>query len=574
MTETATTRRRAPTRWQLPATAGDERVSALARELALPIPVCALLRARGIEDATAARRFLQSPLTDLHPPSLMRDLDRAVDRIADAVRRGETILVHGDYDVDGITSTTFLTRVLRALGGRVEPFVPNRMTDGYDLTEAGVHAAVDARAALVVTCDCGTSALEPVRQLKALGIDTIITDHHLPGGPLPDAVAVLNPRRPDCEYPDKDLVAGGVAFKLALGVTRAMGAPDSLVFDLLDLVALATVADVAPLRGENRIIVRHGLRRMASSTVPGIRALLRASGLDAKELTAGRLGFVLAPRLNATGRIGSALRGVELLLTDDDGVALGIARELEELNRRRQDLDRQTLSEARRQLDAMDFDRTHGIVLAAQGWHPGVIGIVASRVVEETARPTVLVALDGDVGKGSGRSIPAFDLHGALVECRDLFVRFGGHRAAAGVTIDAARIDEFAERFNDVARSRLKPEDLSHRLHIDLELPLSEATDKLVDALKHCEPYGVGNPAPVFLSSGVSAAAAVRRIGESGIRTRLARGPAAIDAVAWDFSHRVGDFDWSAPIDVAYRLERDEWQGRARLQARIADIRQ
>ena len=546
----------------------------LAAELALPLPVCALLTARGLTDPVAARRFLQSPLADLHSPSAMRDLDRAVGRIQRAIESGETMLVHGDYDVDGITSTVFLTRVFRLLGARVVPFVPNRLTDGYDLTGAGVKAARDCGAGLVVTCDCGTSAVEPVAQLRAAGIDVIITDHHLPNGPLPDALAVLNPRRPDCGYPDKDLVAGGVSFKLALGVTRAVGGDESIVFDLLDLVAMATVADVAPLRGENRILVRHGLRRMASSSLPGVRALVRAAGLDAKELTAGRIGFVLAPRLNAAGRIGSAMRGVELLLTDDEGVALGIARELEELNRRRQDLDRQTLTEARRQLDLLDLDSTYGLVLAGEGWHPGVVGIVASRVVEETARPAVLVALEGSVGKGSGRSIPAFDLHGALSECSDLFTRFGGHRAAAGVTLDASRIDEFAERFNQVAMERLTPDDLTHELRIDLELPLGSATEELFQALRHCEPYGVGNPAPVFLASQVTAAAAVRRIGETGIRTRLAQGTAAIDAIAWDFAQRVSDFDWSRPLDVVYRLERDEWQGRARLQARIADARQ
>lgn len=561
-------------RWALPKVQQEAAVAAMARELSLPLSVCSLLVARGMIDPAAVQRFLQSPLSDLAPPSAMLDLDRAVERIVRAIRGGETILVHGDYDVDGITSTTFLTRVFRALGGRVVPFVPNRMTDGYDLTDAGVRAAVTHGASLVVTCDCGTSAVEPVKRLRAAGIDTIITDHHLPGGPLPDAIAVLNPRRPDCAYPDKDLVAGGVAFKLALGVLDAMEAPESLAFDLIDLVALATVADVAPLRGENRILVRHGLRKMAQSSLPGMRALLRASGLDAKELTAGRIGFVLAPRLNATGRIGSALRGVELLLTDDDGVALGIARELEELNRRRQDLDRQTLDAARRQLDALDMNEYSGIVLAGEGWHPGVIGIVASRIVEETARPTVLVALENGIGKGSGRSIPAFDLHGALVECRELFVRFGGHRAAAGVTLETARVSAFAERFNEIARSKLTPDDLAHTLHIDLELPIDLANDALVDALKHCEPYGVGNPAPVFLASGVSAAAAVRRIGETGIRTRLAHGKATLDAVAWDFAHRIRDFNWSKPIDVVYRLERDEWQGRARLQARIADIRQ
>jgi single-stranded-DNA-specific exonuclease len=546
----------------------------LAETLSLPSPLCALLTSRGLRDPDAVRRFLQAPLSDLHPPGALRDIDRAVERIGQAIDMGEVMLVHGDYDVDGITSTALLTRTLRALGARVVPFVPHRITDGYDLSAAGVRAAREHGATLVITCDCGTTAVSPVTELNAAGVDVIITDHHLPSAPLPDAIALLNPRRRGCEYPDKDLVAGAVTFKLALAVTRVRGGNEGFVFDMLDLVALATVADVAPLRGENRILVRHGLRRMADSNIPGVRALLRACGLDAKELTAGRVGFILAPRINAAGRVGSAMRALELLLTDDESEALGIARELEELNQYRQDLDRATLQSARRQLDAIDLDETFGIVLASDEWHPGVIGIVASRVVEETARPTVLVAVEGGVGKGSGRSIPAFDLHGALSDCQSLFVRFGGHRAAAGITIDASRIDEFAMRFNAVARGKLTRDDLSHELRVDLAMPLSMATEDLLDALRHCEPYGVGNPSPVFLATNVRAQTPPRRIGETGMRVRIEDETGAVDAVAWDFAHRLADFDWRAPFDVAYRLERDEWQGRTRLQARLCDVRQ
>jgi single-stranded-DNA-specific exonuclease len=276
---------------------------------------------------------------------------------------------------------------------------------------------------------------------------------------LPSCFALLNPNLPDSVYPERDrgLAAVGVAFKLALAVTRALGATDAPVYRLLDLVALATIADIAPLRGENRVFARYGLRMLAESTLPGLRALVRAAGLDAKPLTAGRVGYILAPRLNAVGRLGHALRGVQLLLTDDEREANTIARELEELNRKRQDIDRATLAQARRQLERIDLDTTYGLVLHAEGWHPGVIGIVASRIVEETARPAVLVAVDDGIGKGSGRSIPAFDLHSALAECdaEGLFQRFGGHKAAAGVTIDARKLDAFAERFNAVARARL-----------------------------------------------------------------------------------------------------------------------
>lgn len=540
----------------------------------MPDELCAFLIGRGMSDPETVKRYLRPGLAHLHPPELLRDMDRAVERIVTAVRRGEIILVHGDYDVDGITSTSLLTRVLRSFGARVVPFVPHRVTDGYDLSDAGVKAALDARATLVVTCDCGTSAIAPVDTLRAHGVDVIITDHHLPGGPLPNALAILNPRRPGCEYPDKDLVAGGVVFKLALAVTRAMHGDDATVMEYLDLVALATVADVAPLRGENRVLVRHGLKKMATSSVAGIRAMIRAAGLEGKELTAGRIGFILAPRLNATGRIGRAMRGIDLLLTDDDGEALGIARELEELNGRRRDLDRMTLDAARKQLDEIDLDETYGLVLASEGWHPGVIGIVASRVVEETGRPAILIAIENGVGKGSGRSIPPFDLHAALTACRAHFVRFGGHRAAAGITIDAANIGAFAADFNAIARERLTADDLIPELRVDLDLPLGSATEGLLKLLRHCEPHGIGNPGPMFVAHGVHADGTPKRVGENGIRIRLTDDTNTLEAISWDFAPRVASVDWAAPMDVAYRLERDEWQGRIKLQARLADIHQ
>ena len=301
--------------------------------------------------------------------------------------------------------------MLRAAGATAIPFIPRRLEDGYDLTDAGVRAARPRAQRWSSTCDCGTSAIGPITELQAAGIDVIVSDHHLPGGPLPSAYAILNPKRPGCPSPDKDLAAVGVAFKLALALTRAVGGNENNVYGMLDLVALATIADVAPLRGENRVFVRYGLKLLNDPARPGIRAMVRAAGLEGKALTSGRVGFVLAPRLNAAGRLGSALRGVELLMTTSDQEANPIARELEELNVRRQELDRATLDRAREMARALDPASTYGIVLAEQGWHAGVIGIVASRIVEEFGRPAMLIALEGEQGKGSGRSISAFDLH-------------------------------------------------------------------------------------------------------------------------------------------------------------------
>jgi len=523
--------------------------------------------------AEEAKLFLRPKLDRLHDPLGFLSMDKAVDRLTRAVRDGERVFIHGDYDVDGICSTTLLTRAIRSFGGEAVPFIPRRLEDGYDLSDAGVEAAIAAGARVVVTCDCGTTALAAVARLCKAGIDVIVTDHHLPGGPLPECISVLNPKRSGCEYPDKDLAAVGVAFKLALALARALGKNENFVWAMLDLVALATVADVAPLRGENRVFVRYGLKMLAETRNTGLRALIRAAGLDGKALTAGRIGFILAPRLNAAGRLGHAIRGVELLLTEDEHQANAIARELEELNYKRQEIDRWTLDQARERVQQLDLDNTFGIVLADESWHPGVIGIVASRLVEEFGRPTVLVALSGEIGKGSGRSISKFDLHAALGQARDLLLRFGGHKAAAGVTVARDQVDAFAARFNDVARSMLTPEDLVPEVRVDLEVSMDGMDEKLESLFRHFEPFGIGNPTPVLLARNVTIARPPRTIGRDGLKLVLDTGTGSIEAIGWGFAHRAAEFEPGGCVDVAFRLEKDEYRGESRLQARIADVR-
>src|SRR5215207_10002297 len=560
-------------RWILPEPPDPAAVRSLCDELLLPEPICRLLAARGHLPAESAKRYLRPRLDQLLPPEQLLDLGRAVERLVRAIREGETILVHGDYDVDGISSTTLLTKALGALGAKVVPFIPRRITDGYDLTEAGVRAAREAGATVVVTCDCGTSAVIPVATLQAEGIDVIISDHHLPGGDLPNAYAILNPKRPGCASEDKDLAAVGVAFKLALAVTRALGGNENAVFGMLDLVALATIADIAPLRGENRVFARYGLKMLAETKNLGLRALIRAAGLDGKPLTAGRVGFILAPRLNAVGRLGHALRGVELLTAQSEHEANSIARELEELNARRQEIDRQTLEQARQLVLALDLDDTFGIVLAQDGWHPGVIGIVASRIVEEFGRPTILIALDGEEGKGSGRSISRFDLHAGIGGCRHLLERFGGHRSAAGITIARDRVESFARCFNDAVRSVLSPDDLVPELRIDLEVALADLTPGFEALLRHLEPCGIGNPSPMLLTRGVRLAAPPRVVGQGGLKLRLQTDDGPLEAIGWSLGGRIGEIDVSRSLDIAFRLERDDYQGVSRLQARLADFR-
>ena len=561
-------------RWEASPPRDAALVATLTGALRLPDAVCAVLVGRGHADPESAKRFLRPLLTHLHDPSLLADGPRAAARVARAVREGESILVHGDYDVDGICGTALLTRSLRAHGAHVTPFVPHRLRDGYDLSDAGLRAAVDARASLVVTADCGTVALEPLARAKELGIDVVVTDHHTVGPTLPPAFAFVNPHRTDCTYPDKGLCGTGLAFKLAELVARELGADPGGVHALLDLVALATVADLVPLRDENRVLVKFGLRRFADSTVAGVRALLASAAVEPDTVTAGQLGFVIAPRINAAGRIGESADALQLLLTDDPDEAARLAGQLEGINRTRQDEDRRTLAEALELLEReYDEDRDRGVVLAAEGWHPGVIGIVASRVVERIHRPTVLVALDGEKGRGSARSIPGFHLYDALAACREHMGRFGGHSQAAGMDVARASIPALREAFNAEAHRRLGPGDLQPVLRADLDIGLAEIDLGLLHWLDYLGPHGIGNPRPVFLARGVRLERA-RALKEVHLKVQLRAGGSTLDGIGFGLADRHPPEGLDGSLhDVLIKLERNEWRGVARPQARILDLR-
>ncbi|MFZ5623747.1 MAG: single-stranded-DNA-specific exonuclease RecJ [Gemmatimonadota bacterium] len=560
-----------PLRWVVAPAPDRSAVQELAAALSLPPALCALLIQRGFGAPQAARTFLRPGLDGLTDPLRLAGMAEAVAVITDAVRRGDGILVHGDYDVDGQCATTVLTRALRMAGARVTPFVPHRLRDGYDFGPAGLAAARNAGASLIVTCDCGITAVEAVREAMASGVRVVVTDHHLPGPELPPASAVVDPQQPDDRSGASSLCGTGVAFKLVQALVPALGLPENLPLHLLDYVAVATIADVVPLVGENRVIVRHGIRLLQDSRWPGLRALVAASGLAGRPIRTGHVGFILAPRLNAAGRIGDAGDGLRLLLADDPVEAARLADHLNALNLERQQLDQRILLEAIEQVERFDPDRDAGFVLAADGWHPGVVGIVASRVVERYGRPTFLIALDGDIGKGSGRSISRFDLHAALGSCADLLERYGGHHMAAGVTIRRARLDEFRERFAAVARESLRPEDLGPEQRVDLEIALTEATDELERLCRHLEPCGPGNPAPVFGVRNVRFQG-FRRVGGGHLKGTLDDGLGRLDAIGFHWADRA---PWLVPgmgVDAAFRLERNEWGGGSSLQARLVAL--
>jgi len=548
-----------PARWAVAAPADPGLTTTLAADLHIPQPLAAILVQRGLAAPELARAFLRPELERLSDPLAWADMARAVDVIAGAVRARVPILVHGDYDVDGQCAAALLTRVLASVGGNVRGFVPHRLRDGYDFGAAGLTEARRVGAGLIITCDCGITAVDAVGAARAAGIDVIVTDHH--------------PRRPDCASQDKHLCGSGVAFKLVQALVPALGLSPNLPLHFLDLVALATVADVVPLTGENRILVRHGLKMLAESRWTGVRALIEAAGLAGKPIKSGHVGFILAPRLNAAGRIDDANLGLRLLLSDDPTECAAIARELETLNARRQELDQRILDEAVELAERVLRPEDRALVLAADTWHPGVIGIVASRLVERYGRPTFLIGWDegGSTGRGSGRSIAGFDLHAALHRVAPHLEKYGGHTMAAGLTIRRERYEAFRVAFLAVAGELLRPDDLVPAQRVDLELPLGLVSDELEKLIRYLEPCGAGNPAPVFGVRGARAVGA-RRVGTNHLRFTLDDASGALPAIAFQWADAIPDQWLAERLDVAFRLERDEWHGRATLQARVASI--
>lgn len=561
-------------KWASPRRTEPARVDELTRELRLPRALCSVLAGRGLGAVDDAKRFLRPRLEHLHDPSVLADGPAAARRIAEAVRRGETVFVHGDYDVDGICSTALLTRFLRSVGATVVPFVPHRLRDGYDFSSAGLNAAIEVGAGVIVTADCGTLAHRPIQEARDAGIDVVVTDHHTVGPTLPVATATVNPQRPDCPYPDKSLCGAGVAFRVCELIADELRAEPDGLRTLVDLVGLATVADLVPLTGENRVLVHFGLRRLARSRSVGLRALLAVSDVDPVTVTSGHVGFRVAPRINAAGRVGEAMDALELLLTEDEARARALAVRLDELNTRRREEDRRTLGEALEALaDGFDPTTDFGLVLSGQGWHPGVIGIVASRVVERVHRPVVMIAVDGTMGRGSARSIPGFHLYEALAECAEHLDRFGGHHQAAGMDVRPDAIEAFRTSFNAVARQKLHGHELRPSLYPDVDLDLADADLDLVHWLSYLGPHGIGNPGPLFRARDLRVQRA-RVVGERHLKATLRQGTHRLEAIGFGLAdrlppERIGD----GPFDALFRLERNEWRGRASVQAKLQDLR-
>jgi len=549
-------------------------VADLARDLPVPPLVARLLLIRGLH-GPAAGEFLSGRLAELPDPLLLPDMERAAGRVAAAVQCGETVAVHGDYDVDGITGTTLLVEGLRACGATVDYHIPLRLKDGYGLSAAALEAAAAAGIRLVISVDCGVSAHDEAQLARKLGLDLVITDHHQPPPDLPEAFAIVNPQRSESTFPFRDLAGVGVAFFLLAAVRRILREsgwfamrPEPDIREVLDLVALGTIADLVPLQGVNRTLTRIGLSLLDSGARQGVRALKEVAGV--KSVNCGAVGFQLAPRLNAAGRLEDAARGVELLLELDRNKALETARLLDRFNRERQQIELQTLAEALAMVATLPADRTHSIVLARDDWHSGVIGIVASRLVEKFYRPTVLIALDGEGGKGSARSIRGVHLYRTLQECAASLLAFGGHEMAAGLSLARDQVARFTQGFEEAARAALTDNDLTPVLLYDGEALLAELDLEQVTTLERLSPFGMGNPEPVLLIEKIRARQ-LQRVGEGHLRFIACQGGESHPAIAFGMATRQADFQGDVDLLVSPQVNR--YNGREMVQLRVRDVR-
>jgi single-stranded-DNA-specific exonuclease len=556
----------------------DEPALALSRELGVSPVTARLLCIRGLGAPDDARRFLSPRIDDLYDPFRLAGMSIAVDRILRAITSKDRIAIHGDYDVDGVTSTVILRRALELLGGDVVHFIPERFRDGYGLQPASIDRLQQDGVRLIISVDCGIRADEAATRARELGIDLIITDHHEPGAELPHALAVINPKRHDCTYPDKNLAGVGVALKLVQALCTCTGHANWLPA-FVKVAAIGTLADVVPLTGENRIIAKVGLGMLSKGPHKvGLRALLDVCGLSGREIDSYHIGFVVAPRVNAAGRMSTPDIAARLLLAADEAMgqeARALAEQLDAENLRRQQEEAEIVAKARNIVETdLEVGSRTVIVVAGEGWHRGVIGIVASKLVDAFHRPAIVISTDGDVAHGSCRSIPSFNMLAALESCAALISKFGGHKQAAGLTLETSRIRDLRTRINDFADVCLTPDDLRPRLWIDGALTFRSINEQVVTELSTLAPFGAGNPCPIFRTSRVEIVDGPRRLKERHLKMAFKQDGRILRGVAWRASERESFVtEHRAAIDLAFSLENDLYNGERYLQLSVADFR-
>jgi single-stranded-DNA-specific exonuclease len=539
-------------------------VAALAKDINVPESIAKVLVYRGITDYDRAKEYFRPSLTQLLDPFLLDGMEVAVARIRKALDNNEHMFVFGDYDVDGTNGAAMLYLFLRGRGGNVDYYIPDRLKEGYGISRQGIDRAMELGVTVFLAVDCGITAVDQVEYASEKGLDVIICDHHEAGQTLPKALAVLDPIKPGENYPFKFLSGCGVGFKLIQGLARSMG-DESLVTSFLDFVTLASTADIVPLIGENRVLVKIGLQSINTAPRPGLKALIESAGLRPGSITTGQIVFALAPRINAVGRLGDATRAVRLLTCEDPEEARALAQVLEEENRNRRRIDEETFADAQQLAEeCLDLDTDPAIVLHQEHWHPGVVGIVASRMVERYYKPSIMMATVDGVAKGSARSVTGFDIYEALKRCEDKLLQFGGHKYAAGVTVDLSRVEEFRTAFNAAVKELMKEEFKTPEIRIDLEITLSEITPWFIKLLREFAPFGPNNTRPTFLTRNLEVAGSPRIVGRNHLRFRVRQNGVVFDAIGFGLGEHlpripVGRRD----LDCVYTVEENEWNAPA-----------
>jgi single-stranded-DNA-specific exonuclease len=567
-----------------------EQVAEYANNIGVIDPVGAILLNRSLDSKEKAKDFFNPELEQLWDPFLMADMKKGISLVNDVVQSGKTILIFGDYDVDGTAGSALLTWFFRDNNVPVDYYIPDRETEGYGLSRQGIDRAKEIDAGLIITCDCGINAFEEINYAAGLNIPVIITDHHRPGEELPGAFAVLNPNRPDCDYPFKGLAGCGVAFKFAQGMCRSFQDSslsaiadwnEERLFTHLDLVALATAADMVPVVGENRILTSRGVEQLHYSNKPGVRALLSVSGLDqkineGKGLNVGNIVFQIAPRINAVGRLGSATRAVDLLTTKSRKEAKAFAKILDQENTERRKIEQETYDSAIYQIQSkypsLTSDKQRAIVIWDDDWHQGVIGIVASKLKEKFNVPVVVISLTDGIGKGSARSIYGFDLYDAFTECEEYFENYGGHAMAAGLSIRKESLDVFEQQFQDIAHREISDEMLIPSLTLDTDIQFRHIGSQLMQMLERLGPYGPGNMRPVFGARNLKVTGLPRIVGENHVKFKVKQGRTLLDAIAFQMAEYYELLIKNEPVDLAFVVEKNEWNGRKYTQLNVRDI--
>lgn len=561
-------------RWNI-LTADYEKVNNLYQKLKVHPAICKILVQRGIDDFEKSRNFYRPQLSDLHDPMLMKDMPKAIDRILKAFQQKEKILVFGDYDVDGTTAVAcmfqFLNRIYEP--SLLEFYIPHRYREGYGVSKAGIDYAKEKDFKLIISLDCGIKSVELIRYAKDIGIEFIVCDHHLPDAELPPAVAILNPKQKDCPYPYKELCGCGVGFKLITALASNFGFADEYIFEYLDLVATAIAADIVPITGENRILAYHGLKKANENPNLGIKALKQLSGLQ-KEMHITNLVFMIAPRVNAAGRMDDATKAVQMFIAKTDEEALSFAEQLHSDNTDRKEADSSITEEA---LSIINSDvkliNRKSTVLYQPHWHKGVVGIVASRLIENYYRPTIVLTKSGEVLGGSARSVPGFNLYEAIHACREHLLGYGGHFAAAGMTLLPEQFEAFSNKFEEVVSSTIDPQLLIPEIIIDAEIELKDVKQSFFNIIAQMEPYGPENMRPVFITHNIMDTGWSRIVKELHIKFVLRQGNYTINGIGFNIADKFPLLQMKKPIDIVYTLDENEWNGEKTIQLKMIDFR-